>query len=160
MAEANTATAKEATPRVIQALHPSRRTEAEYKRRIHFIIADIATEPEDMLSAAYWSHIAAELKEFDLIEAHAEDGKWDALLRVLDAGQNWAKVHLIWKTRLESVNHDRRPVLLAGHSVNHGGAISKWRVVRDADSKVLRDKFVTEGDAYAWLSEYAKSVAN
>jgi hypothetical protein len=72
---------------------------------------------------------------------------------------NWAKVVLLRKHDLGVFAPEKQGVLLPGHSVSYGGTHVLWRVIRDADKKVLKDKLKTEGDGYAWLAGYAKQVA-
>lgn len=146
-------------PKKTPPLHAMRKSLAEHKRNIWHLEVDIGVEPQDMLTVAYWTHVANELRQFDRIEAHAEDGAWYAEFLVRDVGQNWAKVSLLREIKLESISPERRILILPGHTVAYGGTFSKWRVVRDVDNKVIRDKFATEGDAYAWLTDYAKTVA-
>lgn len=143
----------------VEAIHPSRVSLAEHKEQVWHIQVPTGIDPQDMLPVAYWTHIAQQLTPFAHIHAYAEDGAWYAHFLVRDNGTNWAKVALLQETRLEKISPDRRVVILPGHTVGWAGTFAKWRVVRDADNQVLRANFNTEGDAYAWLSEYAKSVA-
>jgi hypothetical protein len=121
-------------------------------------------QPEDLLTVAYWTHVANELVQacqqgIVFFDCRCEDGTWYAEYLLRDAGQNWAKVDLLRKHKLNPMTPERRFTLLPGHTVTFGGQHVKWRVMRDSDQKVLRDKFNTEGDAYGWLSEYSKSLA-
>ncbi len=145
-------------PKEVPALHAMRKTLAEHRRNLWHIEVDVNVEPDDMLAASYWAHVAADLRQGDRIEAHAEDGAWFAEFLVQDAGTNWAKVACLRAVKLQGVNPERRGVILAGHSVSFGGTFVKWRVIRDVDKKVLKDKCATDGEAYAWLSNYAKTV--
>jgi hypothetical protein len=146
-------------PREVPGLQAIRRTLAEQRRNIWHIEVDAGIEPNEMLAPSYWAHVAREFRQADRIEAHAEDGAWFAEFLVQDAGTNWAKVACLRAVKLETINPDRRGVILPGHTVGFGGNFAKWRVVRDVDKHVLRDKFPSEGDAFAWLSNYAKTVA-
>lgn len=146
-------------PREVPGLQAIRRTLAEQRRNIWHIEVDAGIEPSEMLAPSYWAHVAREFRQADRIEAHAEDGAWFAEFLVQDAGTNWAKVACLRAVKLESINPDRRGLILPGHTVAFGGNFAKWRVVRDVDKHVLRDKLNSEGDAYAWLSNYAKTVA-
>lgn len=131
----------------------------EHKVLQYHYEAEAGTDPQDMLSVAYWTHIAAKLRPFTQIYAWAEDLSWYAEFLVIDVGANWAKVELKMHKKLGKLDTQRRVVMLPGHTVSHGGTFAKWRVIRDADNMVLRDKFATEGDAYGWLADYAKSIA-
>lgn len=148
-------------PKERPAVHPERLKNVEYVRAIWQLTPEMGTEPEDLLAPAYWAHIAAQLKQCDRIEAWSEDMTWYAEYLVLDAGQNWAKVHLCENSIQEFGAYDprRANVILAGHTVTYKGRIAKWCVIRDADKVLLKDKFPTEGDGLAWLSEYAKTLS-
>lgn len=143
----------------VEPIHPMRVSLVEHKEQALHIQVPYGIEPRDMLPVAYWTHIAQQLTPFTHIHAYAEDGAWYAEFMVRDNGVNWAKVALLREVRLEKINPERRIVILPGHTVGWAGTFSKWRVIRDADNQVLRSNFATEGEAYAWLSEYAKSVA-
>lgn len=122
-----------------------------------------STQPEDCLSMAFWSHIAAQLRPQDEITIWSEDMSWCAEYLIIDSGQNWAKA--VFKeagdkpilTRMKAFQPMTRGVMAPGYTVGNGGTMVKWRVVRDADAKVIRDKFQTESDAYAWLADWSRS---
>ncbi len=116
-------------------------------------------KPEDCEAVGYWAHVAQYLKAGDRIEACSEDGSWFAEFLVRDSGVNWAKVVTLRKVDLGAFSPERQVVLLPGHSIKYGGTHVLWRVIRDVDGKVLKDKLKTEGDAVAWLATYAKQVA-
>lgn len=143
----------------VEPIHPSRVALVEHKEQAWHIQVPVGIEPDDMLAVAYWTHMAQQFTPFAHIHAYAEDGAWYAEFLVRDNGVNWAKVALLREVRLEKISPERRIVILPGHTVGWAGTFAKWRVVRDVDSQVLRSGFATEGDAYAWLSEYAKSTA-
>lgn len=146
-------------PREVPALHAMRKTLAEHRRNIWHIEVDVGVEPEDLLTPGYWAHVASQLRQADRIEAHAEDGAWFAEFLVQDSGTNWAKVACLRAVKLQVVSPERRGAILAGHSVSYGGTFVKWRVIRDVDKKVLKDKCQTDSEAFTWLSNYAKTVA-
>ncbi len=140
------------------AIHPSRLVLAEHARNIWDIKTETTTKPEDCEAVGYWAHIAQYLKAGDRIEVQCEDGSWFAEFLVRDSGVNWAKVALLRKVDLGTFAPEKQ-VVLPGHSVSWGGTHVLWRVIRDADKKVLKDKLKTEGDAFGWLAGYAKQIA-
>lgn len=146
--------------RQIPALVENRMTLAETTRRVWLVHAPVDTEPEDLLSPAFWAHNAARFTQLDAIEVWAEDMSWYAELRVLDSGNNWAKVHCKEVHRLQALVPERTATLLAGHTVKWGGPYAKWRVIRDVDQHVLKDKLANESDGYAWLASYGKTVTS
>jgi len=151
-------TAKTDESRKVPELTFSRLGMGEHKRNVWHVDIPVNTEPNDLVAVAYWSNIAHRLRQFDIIECWCEDSSWFAECRVLDAGHNWAKVAVMRSVKLDAFDPQQRFMLLPGHRVEFAGNFAKWRVIRESDAKVLRDKCLTESDAYTWLAEYAKSV--
>lgn len=160
-----------APARLVAQITADRMKLSEHNTAQFDIILVAGTEPDDILPVAFWSHLAqffegAKKQGGDvLLNVKTEDLKWRAQLEVIDAGKNWARVVFITTedgkrliTKLGGLQ-SQKVVFLPGHTVNYAGVFAKWRIVRDVDGKVLSEKHNTEGDAYAWLSEYAKSVA-
>lgn len=163
-------TAKPDPARLIPQITADRVKFTEHNTAQFDVVLFAGTEPDDILPVAFWSHLALRFEEAKrqgdvLLNVKTEDLKWRAQLEVVDAGKNWARVVFMTTedgkrliTKLGGLQ-SHKVVFLPGHTVNYGGVFAKWRIVRDADGRVLSDKHNTEGDAYAWLSEYAKSVA-
>lgn len=156
--------AAEKEGRLVPQMSVDRMQLAEFNTAQYTAIVHAGVEPDDLIPVAYWAHVAEMLRQNMTIIATTEDMKWRGELVVLDAGRNWAKV--IFKTTEDGKRfitkmgglQAHKIVMLPGHTVNYAGIFAKWRVVRDADAQVLSDKHSTEGDAYGWLSEYAKSI--
>ena len=150
--------------RIVRPMTVDRMQLAEFNTAQYTAILPAGTEPDDLLPVAYWSHVAEMLRQNMTIVATTEDMKWRGELVVVDSGRNWARV--VFKTTEDGRRfitklgglQPHKIALLAGHTVNYAGIFAKWRVVRDADGQMLSEKHNTEGDAYAWLSEYAKSI--
>lgn len=165
-----TAGAQQQPARLVPQITADRVKLSEHNTAQFDIVLFAGTEPDDLLPVAFWSHLAqtfeAAKRQGDvLLNVKTEDLKWRAQLEVLDAGKNWARVVFMTTedgkrliTKLGGFQ-SHKVVFLPGHTVNFGGVFAKWRIVRDADGKVLSEKHSTEGDAYAWLSDYAKSIA-
>ena len=157
------ADSQEKAPRSIPPISMDRVSQAESTIIAFRILTPPGVEPDDLLTVAYWTHFAGLLKDAQrqgevFVHAFSEDNRWYARYLLRAAGDNWARVQLLEKHVLDVVDPRMKVAILAGFSVNHGGKIAKWRVVRDADAKVIRDKFETESEAYAWLVEYSRSV--
>jgi hypothetical protein len=140
------------------ALHPSRRMLAEQRRQIHSVVPEFGTTIAEMLNPGYWAHVARDLRPGDRIEVDAEDGSYFAELMVRDAGAQYAKVALLREVKLDAIEPSAT-VSLPGHNVEWSGPHTKWRVLRTADRKVLKDGFTTKADGYNWLASYSKAVA-
>jgi len=151
--------ADDKTLRKINPVHPTRMFPHEARVRQLLIIPETGTEPEDGLDPTFWAHIARDLQEFAEITAYCEDWSWRATYVVVEAGPNWAKVKLLEKHRFDKHTVEGRSFVLPGYTIEHKSSFTKWRVVREVDGQVVRDKFVTKADAEAWLVEYAKSLA-
>lgn len=169
MSEAAKSTPPQEQARVVPQLLMDRVKLREHNTAEYDIVLQAGIEPDDLLPVSYWAHLGGTFKAAKLqgeVEIHVtvEDLKWKATLTVLEAGENWARVafhttedgkRLI--TKLGGLqNH--KIAMLPGHTVTYAGVFGKWRVIRDADAKVLVDKRNTEAEAYAWLSDYAKSI--
>lgn len=159
MAEDKTA-AKDAAPRKISPVHPTRMFQREAKVREFLFIVEAGSEPEDCLAPGFWAHVARDFAEFAELTVYNEDWSWRAKFVVCEAGPNWAKVQPLDAQRFDKRPHtDAASLVLPGYSIEFKGSFAKWRVVRDADKAVIRDKFPTKADAEAWLVEYSKSLA-
>lgn len=160
-AAAQQAAARKVREKPLPALHFDRAKSSEYTRNIWIITPEVGTEPEELLAPDYWSNIAHTLRQRDRIEAWSEDLKWYAEYLVLDVGRNWAKVHLCEGTVEELRQFEPRRVNmdLRGHVIEYAGLHAKWRVKREKDNVVLKDRCETEGEALSWFSEHLKSLA-
>jgi len=157
--------------RLIPQITADRMKLSEHNTASFDIILHAGTEPDDILPVAFWSHLAhtfeaAKQRGDVILNVKTEDEKWRAQLEVVQAGQNWARVVFFTTedgkrliTNLGGLQA-QKIVFLPGHTVNYAGIFAKWRVVRESDGRVLSDKHNTEGDAYAWLSNYAKSISH
>lgn len=157
-AAAAAAKAADGKPRKIPELHLERVSLSEQRRQQWFVFIPHGTEPRDLEEASYWANLSHLLKKHDLIECVWEDGKGEALLRVLGSGQGWVKVITIGGREYPKFSVEVLNTILPGHKVKYTNDFQKWAVVREADQRVLKDQCDTEEEAYRWLSNYAKSV--
>lgn len=169
MAEAAKVQAAAEPARMVPQITLDRMKQAEQARIRYEVILPSGIEPDDILPVQYWSHLASTFQSARTVGnvelvVMTEDLRWEAELRVVDAGANWARV--VFKTSEDGKRlitklgglQSAKVVFLPGHTVSYSGVFAKWRVVRDADGAVLRDKCNSEGDAYVWLADYAKSI--
>lgn len=168
--QAQTPALAEKEARAVPQLMMDRVKSREQNTAQYDIVLQAGVEPDDLLPVTYWSHLGETFKNAKVhgdveLTVVTEDLKWRGELVVLDAGDNWARV--VFKTSEDGKRfitklgglQSHKVTMLPGHTVMYAGTFGKWRVVRDADGKVLVDKRNTEGEAYAWLSDYAKSIA-
>lgn len=143
-------------PKRSVTIHPSRVRLAEYERQSWVANAEYGTTVEDLTGAAYWSHVAAQMKPYDHIEVRSEDGAWVADLVVVQVDRNWAKVAV--KAVYELVAKEVPPSLVARHKVEWKGPQHKFSVIRLSDSQMIRNEFATRDEANQWLREFEKTA--
>jgi hypothetical protein len=140
------------------AVPPTRMQLAEQVRNIWALTVPVDTTIKDLLDPGYWAHLARQLQPGDRIEVEPDNGAYFAELRVLDAGNQYAKVMVLREVKLDVVEPSAS-VSVPGHTVEWSGRHTKWRVVRDADRKTLKDGLPTKADGYGWLANYSKALA-
>ena len=141
-----------------QPVIPTRMQLAEQVRNIWCLTVPVGTTVQDMLNPGYWAHLARQLQPGDRIEVEPDDGSYFAELRVLDSGNQYAKVMALREVKLEAIEPSAS-VSVPGHTVEWSGRHTKWRVIRESDRKVLKDGLASKADGYGWLSSYAKALA-
>ncbi len=146
-------------PRKAPELNGDRLSLTEHKHNSWFVHIPHGTELEDLATASYWSHMSHKLRQHDLIECVWEDGVGEATVRVLGSGHGWVKVHVLSATKYPQFTPEQYNTILPGHRVKYVNNFAKWVVMRDSDQRALSDKHDTEGQAYTWLANYAKSLA-
>jgi hypothetical protein len=149
------ATVKKLAP----AIHPQRMQLAEQVRNVWSVTVPNDTHKGDLQRPEFWAHLATMLRPRDRIEVETEDGSYVADLLVLDAGTQYAKMAILREYRLDVVEPQSQSAAPAGHKVEWSGRHTKFRVVRESDSKVIKDGFATKADAYGWLASYGKALA-
>lgn len=138
-------------------LAPNRLKLAEHERRAYVVTPEHGQPFSALLKPDYWTHIAAKLRPYDLIEARAEDGTWFAYLLVMDAGPLHATVFPLNKWDLIPVEP------AAGSEVGFvpkwRGPHSKWAVMRLSDNKVMAENLGTRYAADDWIMNYRKALS-
>jgi hypothetical protein len=130
---------------------------AEQCRTVYFVKPEMGTTVNDMLAPEYWTHVASKLKSLDRIEAVAEDGSWFADFIVLHGGAVSAKVVLLHRVQLETV--DPAAMETETHEVKWRGPVVKWSVVRKSDGLVLKDGFPSKADAAEHMARHIRAMA-
>jgi len=131
--------------------------ESVHARQSFFITLRPEDGPEVLLDPKFWVHVSKRLKPGDHIEVLAETMEWAADLIVREAGDFGAKVAFY-----------HGPVKLANDAaidapeefeVKWAGPSAKFRVIRKADNKVLREEFPSKEDAATWLKNHRTALA-
>lgn len=145
-------------PKEIPAFHPNRMKLAEQAyRRFRFLVPS-GTAVDDLKRPSIWAHVARDWRPNDIVEVMPDDRAWFAECFVLDCGTQYAKLQVLRESKLEAVKVGGLAAV-PGHSIEYGGEHEKWRVIRDADRKILKSGHATQGDAFNWLTNHLKALA-
>jgi hypothetical protein len=130
----------------------------EFSRMAWVCTAFEHTNPEDLLQPEYWAHVATKLTPRSRIEAWADDGSWMAEYVVLEAGRNWARLHLLTVHHFTSADiaqtlADR----MSPYEITHRGPHAKWSVIRKSDRQVLSEGYETARGAAEYMDERLKA---
>lgn len=141
---------------------------AEYAHRTHYFNIPPGVTVDDLLRADFWAFHANEFQRRDTIEAVAEDGSFDVLLRVEDVGVNAATVYILRETKNpEAVARSEREAQARADAQTTGKAVDKkypcvdykkatrWRVLGHV-GETIKDGFATQAEAQAVLDDYVK----
>ena len=159
-AETPQAPAPEATKqeRKVRPMEAPRFRAIEYMRAEYLCTAFADTTPQDLLEPAYWAHMSAQFKPRDRIEAWADDGTWMAEYVVLEAGRNWAKLHLLTVYHLTTSDQSlTKADQMTPYSVEHKGPHGKWTVIRKSDREVMSEGHETIQGATDWITNRMKA---
>jgi len=142
--------------KVDRILNPQRFGLAEYKRNIWHVVAELGTEPDDVMVPAYWAHVAEQFKPFDEIRVTIDDGAWVLYLLVTSCDRNWAKV---FKLAFHELMDDMSaPAKSIRHEVAWKGPHLKWCVVRVSDGAKVSEGHADKTAAAAWMSEHERAI--
>lgn len=134
---------------------------AEYCRTVYQATPEPGTTLEDLLEPGYWTHVAANLRKGDRIEAVLEDGTYFAEFYVKHANKIEAHVTLMREVQLTRAKQaDKEPdpdKMFPEHSIRFAGG--KWRILRKEDKKILKGELKSKPEAILWLQEYLKDIA-
>jgi len=128
---------------------------AEAKRQDWVVDAEEGTRIEDVLDPMYWAHTAARFSPYDRIEVRIDTGEWLLDLIVLQAGRNYARVHLAAKHDLAGASAEV-PAGSVKHKVEWKGTHKKWCVIRIADSAMLQEGLQSKELAAEWMNNHER----
>lgn len=147
-----------ATERKLQPMAPIRLAEADQKRRKLIGDADEGALVDDLRDPAYWAHVAQQLRPWDEVRVRAHDGTWYADCLVLEAGRNWARMHI---ERVEYLTTADVAITqadtLSPYEITHRGPRAMWSVIRKSDRAVQVEGLQTMQQAADWLKERLKA---
>ena len=144
--------------KVVRQLEAVRFKGAEYVRSIHHAAPFDNTSPEDLLVPDYWAHVADRMKQYDRVEALANDGTWWAEYMVVACGRAYAQLVMLQKHNLDPVVPGRDNHTMRAYEVKHRGPHSQWSVIRLLDKEVVHEGSQTESAANTWLTNHLKAM--
>lgn len=115
---------------------------------------------EDILAPEYWAHHAAKVSPRALLTCIDEHLRWEAELRVLEAGQTWLKVAVIrltkynFKERGESEIEKLRKMFKVEANGQNG-----WRVLGPSGQPLVSG-LATEANAQSFLNTHLAAVSH
>ena len=147
--EQGPAEVRKVTPMELQRFKGS-----EYERAEYVCTAHDHTTPQDLLEPGYWAHVSTLLRPRARVEAWANDGTWMAEYVALEAGRNWARLHLLQVYHFTSGDMAMTQAdAMTPYEITFRGPHSKWSVVRKSDRAVLHEGSDTARGATDWLTE-------
>lgn len=140
-------------------LESTRFKSAEYVRTIHHAAPFDGTVPEDLLKPDFWAHVADNFKQYDRVEALANDGTWWAEYIVVACGRAYAQLRILRKVDLDPVTINKAlQSALRAYEVRHRGPHDQWSVIRLSDNAVVHEGEQTESGANTWLVNHMKAL--
>lgn len=157
MSENNKPEAKPAAP--VQPINPSRFAEGPIHHNRWSLRIEHDRDKRDFNDPVFLSHVARYLRPGDIIEVRAEDLTYFAELFVHDATNNSVRVEILREKTLKTAASLTGGAHMKGYRIAWGGLQEKFRVIRDADNRVIKGGFANEGEALMFLQSYQRSVA-
>lgn len=144
--------------RKVRPMEAPRFRAIEYMRSEYLCTAFEDTTPQDLLEPSYWAHMSAQFKPRDRIEAWANDGTWMAEYVVLEAGRNWAKLHLLTVYHLTTSDQAMTKAdQMTPYSIEWKGPHGKWTVIRKSDLQTMSEGHETLQAATDWITNRMKA---
>lgn len=138
----------------MQKLDANRFALAEYKFNEWAVVLEFGIPFSSVLNPDFWSHVAVQLKQGDIIHVRSEDHSFYARIYVRACDRLWAKVGVI-----ESIEFGAEDKEEDGLAVKWIIGKKKFAVVRKSDNQVIHEGFQIKEDAIAWMTEHNKQMA-
>jgi hypothetical protein len=119
---------------------------AQYKSNRFVFEAPSDLSLDEMMKPSFWSHVANQLQQWDVIAIHPRGAAYKAELVVIESGHLFAKVALDRMVKLEVKEDDIKSL-----DIEQIG--NKFRIRRGPD--VMKDGLATKKDAERWIEDYA-----
>lgn len=148
--------------RVVPQLAPGHMILAEQVRSEYVVTVGSGVLIEDLSVPSFWAHHASQLRPYDELVIHPEDGTWYAKYVVLDCSRTWAKVKQLSFVSLTTSDVSMSQAAdaelkaaQAAYKVMLRGP-HKWSVIRVSDGAVMQQDIQIKGDAEEWLAKHVR----
>ena len=141
--------------RAVGMIVPNRVQMAEHGRNVWLATAPNADHPEDFLEPSYWGHVAKNLKPYNQVEVHTDDGTFWGLYLVLASDRTWAILHPIHQIQLPSAKVEQ---VDPAYRIEYKGTHLKYSVIRVSDNSVVHEGEQERGGAMRWLDGYLNTI--
>ncbi len=122
-----------------------------------FAVLENGTDYNEVFDSAFWAHVAAnKLKINDEITVTNDEMSFNAVLKVVACGANWAKVEELYKKEYAKFE---APSETAGYEAQWKGPALKWCVVRLGDSKIVTKELGGKAEAQQAALDFRKKIA-
>lgn len=129
---------------------------AQQKRNVYYHVAPEGTPIEKYLDPAMWVHVGGRFCPMDRIEIFAEDGKYFAELICLNAGPQWAHMHML---RCIDLVEPKTGEKSTEFEVKWGGPAKRYGVRRLSDNEWLIRDCQTPEEAEKWLVNHRAAMS-
>lgn len=127
-------------------------------------VAPLGHMLEDCLRKDYWKNLTRECSQqripgkhaWNRIEIIAEDGTWEAELRILSVGPDYVETRLLREWRQPAEKVARKPKAPAGYTVEMVGG-NGWRAMAPK-GLVVAEKLLTEAEAVKAAEAHASRM--
>lgn len=140
------------------AVNENRLKGAEFAFNTWRLTVPSETTLEDLKRAAFYAHIARQLRMGDLIQVMPDNRSYFVELLVVDTASQYAKVAVLRDVKLEALQASTTAAF-PGYSVEYAGDHERWRVIRESDRKQLKSGLASQTDAFTWLTNHLKAMA-
>lgn len=122
-----------------------------------FAVLEAGTDYNEVFDSAFWAHVAGpKIRLNDEITVTNDEMSFNAVLKVVACGPNWAKVEELYKTEYAKFE---APIETAGYEAQWKGPALKWCVIRLSDKKIVQQELGSKSDAQQAALDFHKRVA-
>ena len=137
---------------------PIRLKRAEFESQHYVEIIPAGIPFSEVMSTQFWSHVETRLRVYDIVEVIAEDGSFDAdmrLVRKAPGRLEWRVLRNVSGAPVEGVVKPGKP---ARHELKWGGPRAKWTVKDKRTGKTLVEGY-DKAEAQAELERLEAEAA-